>query len=134
MQKIVCPAKIEYLEKLIRLVSRCAEGLGMSGKRLYQVQLALEEALVNIINHAYPEEAGEIEIQCHNEKDGALVVTVQDSGIPFDISALPAPDVSASIEEREIGGLGVFLMREMADKIQYRRDGERNILTLTLRP
>ena len=133
MPNIKRPAKLEHLEELIQFVSDCAEERGLTGKRLFQVQLALEEALVNIVNYAYPKETGEVEVRCGNDTEGSLVLTILDSGIPFDIRKLPAPDVTASVEEREIGGLGVFFMHKMADKISYRRDGEQNIVTITLR-
>ncbi len=96
--------------------------------------IATEEALVNIISYAYPDGNGSIEIT-HNIENSAeegrrLVIQIIDWGVAFDPLSLPDPDIEAPIEEREIGGLGVYMMRNIMDKTLYKREGDRNILTL----
>ena len=63
---------------------------------------------------------------------GRFIIEIIDSGIPFDVTATPDPDVTAGIQEREPGGLGIFFMKKMMDEVRYRRENDRNILTLII--
>jgi anti-sigma regulatory factor (Ser/Thr protein kinase) len=95
--------------------------------------LALEEVLTNAISYGFP--AGgrhEIDISIRYG-DGALQATVSDDGVPFDPRAHAAPDLGAPIEQRPVGGLGIHLLRELTEAIDYRRDDRRNVLTFRLR-
>ncbi len=105
---------------------------GFSEKRIHQIELALEEALVNVFRYAYPESCGEVEVVCR-EKGGRLVIDIIDSGVPFDPGDVPDPDTkNCSIREKKLGGLGCFLIRKMADEVRYRREAGHNVLTLVL--
>ncbi len=126
------PAKIKHLERLIEFVSGCAKEKGFSGKRVKEIELATEEVLVNIFNYAYPEGPGDVEVSCNQADDTRFIIEISDSGIPFDSRSLADPDVTSDISERKIGGLGVFLVRKIADEVHYRRDGGENILSLVL--
>jgi len=86
--------------------------------------------LVNVINYAYPDKYGNIEITYEVKEDKRFVVEIVDWGIPFDPLSLPKPDVEAPMEKRKVGGLGVYLIRTIMDEVNYRRDQNRNILTL----
>jgi anti-sigma regulatory factor (Ser/Thr protein kinase) len=128
---IVLPAKLENLEVWVKSVSDCAESQGFSPKRIREIELAAEEALVNVCNYAYPERTGDVEVIC--EIDGnRFIVEIIDSGIPFAITSLPDPDITADADQRKIGGLGAFLIRKMVDEVRYRRENNRNILTLII--
>jgi len=135
MSKIRLPARLENLEKLLQSVSSFAEEKGLSSKRIRKIELATEEALVNIFTYAYPEQGtGEVEIDCSMGERFELIIQLTDTGIPFDIDTLSDPDdLDAGLSERKIGGLGVFLIRKMVDEVKYRREGDKNILTLTFR-
>lgn len=86
----------------------------------YQVQLAVDEACCNIIEHAYGAECDDpIEIRCDAGPE-ALTIQLHDHGKPFDPSRAANPDLKASLEERRIGGLGIFLMRQYMDKVEFR--------------
>lgn len=96
-----------------------------------QVLLASEEALVNIIRHAYPRgEIGEVQVSCRF--DGMLFhLEIRDSGKAFNpLEEGPTVDTHAGLEEREIGGLGVFFIRKLMDRSLYERQGKENVLTL----
>ncbi len=126
---ITLPAKLGNLEGWLKSVSDCAESQGFDRKRMREIEVATEEALVNICNHSYPEEPGDAEVVC--ELDGnRFIIEIIDSGTPFDITSLPDPDVTADIDKRKIGGLGVFLLKKMVDEVRYRRENNRNILNL----
>ena len=127
---MIVPAKLENLERLMQSVSDCARTQGFDQKRISEIELAAEESLVNIINYSYPEKPGEVEVIC--QADGrSLVIEMIDSGIPFDVTSLPDPDITADLDDRKIGGLGVFLIKKMVDEVRYRREKNRNILSLT---
>ena len=126
-------AKLESLEGFMQFVITSATDAGFPDKRVQEIELAVEEALVNIINYAYPDkDNGDVEIKCDLEGQGKLIIEIRDSGVPFDVGAQSDPDLDANIAERKIGGLGIFLIRKMADEMQYKREGEENVLTLTI--
>lgn len=133
MSKIRLPAKIENLKRLIQFVLGCAKSQGFTKKRIQEIELATEEALVNIFNYAYPDKHnGEVEVRCKLDDDTRFTLQILDNGIPFDIQSISEPDLTENISERKIGGLGILLIRNMVDEVQYRRDGESNILTLII--
>jgi len=130
MPEITSAAKIEHLELLIGFVAGHAETAGFPIQRIKEIELAAEEALVNIFSYAYPDMDGDVRIDCRIEDDIRLVLEISDNGAPFNILDVPDPDVSADISDRHVGGLGVFFVKEMADEARYRREGDRNVLVL----
>ncbi|MCX5882558.1 MAG: ATP-binding protein [Deltaproteobacteria bacterium] len=132
MSSIKLPAKIENMELLVQFISDIARKVGFPGKRVKEIELATEEALVNIINYAYPDHSGDIKVTCTQDPSKALIIKIEDTGIAFDIMSLKDPDISASISDREVGGLGVFLIRKLMDKVQYHRKNKKNILKLVV--
>ena len=102
-------------------------------RMVHRFNLALEEVLTNIIAHAFPAAGGhEIDVRIAY-RDGSLQATVSDDGVAFDPLSQPAPDLHVPIEQRRIGGLGIHLLRTLAASAHYRRDGDHNILTFSLR-
>ncbi len=113
-------------------------GHGISHRDLNRFNLALEEVLTNVISYGFP--AGgrhDIEVRIawrpYDPNEGALRATVSDDGVPFDPLAAEPPDLGRPVEQRKVGGLGIHLLRALADAIDYRRDGGRNVLTFRLR-
>jgi serine/threonine-protein kinase RsbW len=126
-------ARIENLEGILRFVADCAGELPWAVRRLPDIELVMEEVVVNVCKYAYPEETGQVEVRC--EGDGtALRIRITDEGVPFNILNAAEPDLSADIMERQVGGLGCFLIRSMSDGVEYRRQGDRNLLELTFLP
>jgi len=118
----------------MQFVSGFAGDHGFSKNRISDIQLATEEALLNIFQYAYPgEHKGEVEVACEMKSDSELNIRIFDTGIPFDIRSLSEPDLSCPLPDRKIGGLGCYLIRKMADEVHYRRQGDANILTLLVR-
>ncbi len=133
MADIRLPAKLENLESLMSFVSDCAEENGFEGKRAQEIQLATEEALVNIFNHAYTGgRSGDVHILCRPAEEDRLIVEFRDQGVPFDPAHTAEPDLNTSIAGRPIGGLGIFLIKKMIDDVRYRREGGENVLTFVL--
>ena len=99
---------------------------------LYQVELVVEELCVNVVNHG-GDGSHRIEVALASSPE-QLTLDIVDDGIPFDpLTEAPPPDLESDVEDRPIGGLGVFFVKEMMDEVSYRRDGERNHVTMTKR-
>ncbi|HPC02257.1 MAG TPA: ATP-binding protein [Syntrophales bacterium] len=130
MEALKKPARMEHLEEMLAFVSTRAREKGMAEKRILEVELALEESLVNIINYAYPDKDGTVEIRCVPSGEGKLLIEIRDQGIPFDIFSMSAPDLDAVVEERAVGGLGIYLIRQLTRVAEYRREGRTNVLSL----
>ena len=91
----------------------------------------MEELFVNIASYAYPSGEGEVIVQCRTEQNpSAITIRFRDRGTPFDPLNKPDADITLSAEERQIGGIGIFMVKELMDGVDYAyRDGE-NILTI----
>ena len=93
------------------------------------IEISLEELFVNISHYAYPEGNGWAEIHVGVE-DGVMELTLIDGGIPFDPLAKPDPDVTLMAEDRQIGGLGIYMVKQKMDAMEYERRDDKNILTI----
>ena len=132
LSQLRLPAKINNLRKLVELVSKCAKDLGLDPERITDIGVATEEALVNICNYAYQGEAGDVQVTCMLDDESRFIIEIEDTGIPFDVHGLDAPDLTDDIAERQVGGLGVFIIKELMDDVQYRREDNKNILRLII--
>lgn len=122
-------ARIENLQFFIDPVLKVAAVNGLSEERQIDVELALEEVLVNICNYAYPENPGYATLSCRIA-GGMLVMQIEDEGIAFSLTANDETDITSTITERKIGGLGIHLVKSLMDEVRYRREDNRNILEL----
>lgn len=102
---------------------------GVDHKLAYELRLVCEEVFINIVSYAYPHRHGDVHVGC-DRMDGRLVIQLIDAGIPFNPLVSSEPDLSSDIEFRDIGGLGIFLVKNLMDKITYERVDDRNILTM----
>ena len=130
MENLKLPAKLENLQKMFSFIKEASSRQGFPEELIDKIQLACEEALVNVISYAYPSGEGDLSIYCEN-KENCIEIVISDSGIPFDPLSISDPDIFSPIEERKIGGLGIFMMKEIMDGVKYKRDETQNILTLT---
>ena len=123
--------QLSEIGKLTDLLEQLAEAWGLSEDLLFKANLALDEIVSNIIRHGYPVSGDRrITVRIRLEKDD-LVMEVEDDAPEFNPLDAPEPDTSAPLEERGIGGLGIFLTRKLMDNMSYRRSGGKNILTLS---
>jgi serine/threonine-protein kinase RsbW len=132
--EIRVPARLESLYPLIDFVASCARQRGIGEKRIREIDLVMEEILVNIFNYAYPDRPGDVEVASRLDDAGSLLVEITDGGVPFNILTRTDPDLEAGIEERQVGGLGVFFVKQLVREVRYRREHGKNILTLTIDP
>jgi serine/threonine-protein kinase RsbW len=130
MLTITLPAHLANLEKWITPVSDYLKRDGLSHQKIIHIELALEEALVNVCRYAYGQTPGDIELRYGKMNKDRYLIEIIDTGTPFDVCALPEPELKACIAQRKVGGLGVHLIRNMVDQVTYRRDRDRNILSL----
>lgn len=106
------------------------DSLGLPEVLNMPINLALEEAVSNVMLYAYPEnKSGQVLVEAEKSSK-QIIFTISDSGIPFDPTQKEEPDLTKPAEERAIGGLGIHLVRQLMDVIEYHRDGNKNILTL----
>jgi len=130
MGTVILPASLEHLKEALAFLETKARAAGLDEKRALEMSLALEEVLVNIFTYAYPRERGVVEIRCSSREPGRLAVEVRDQGVPFNCLSWREPDLERGIEDRPIGGLGIFLFRRLASRVEYRREADTNILSL----
>lgn len=122
--------KIEEISTLAENIEKFAADNNLPGEMAFQVNLSLDELLTNTISYGFPA-GGEHEITVEIVLAGdMLVITTQDDGLAFNPLEQSEPDLSQDIEERPIGGLGIHLVRNMMDNIEYRREANKNILIM----
>ncbi|MBR1504379.1 MAG: SpoIIE family protein phosphatase [Prevotella sp.] len=128
---LVLSNDIQQVPRLNDFVQEICTDVHAPAPLAMQLQLAVEEAVVNVINYAYPPDTtGDVNIEAI-ASDTQIQFIISDSGTPFDPTLQPDADTSLSAEQRPIGGLGIFLVRQIMDTVAYRHDGTHNILTLT---
>jgi anti-sigma regulatory factor (Ser/Thr protein kinase) len=129
-ERIKHPARIEYLQNFIDFVATCSRKLGFEKKRVQEIELATEEALVNIFNYAYKAKIGDVEIICKLDDSTRLIIEIVDTGVPFNVFSDEATFNAVASSKCRIGGRGVALIKRFMDEVQYRHEGQKNILSL----
>ena len=130
MSELRIKAATENLDDVLGFIDGILEQNECSMKAQMQIDVAAEEMFVNIAHYAYSPNVGDAVIVCE-VKDGAAVITFKDSGVPYDPLKKPDPDVTLSAEERQIGGLGIFMVKKSMDEVFYEYKDGQNIFTLT---
>lgn len=132
-RSLTLPNDIETIPRLNEFIDTAAEESNLDPSLTMSLNLALEEAVVNVMNYAYPPgQAGTVDIEMV-VSDTSLVFVISDAGRPFDPTQAAEADTTLSADERPIGGLGIYLVRHLMDDIRYERLDDRNVLTLTKR-
>jgi sigma-B regulation protein RsbU (phosphoserine phosphatase) len=123
-------ARLENTRKVIGFVMECLEDRGCEKAKAGKIALAVEELFVNIANYAYPDGEGMAYIRVDYPDDSSLRIELIDDGIPYDPSSKEDPDITVPLKKRGIGGMGIFMAKNIMDEMKYeRRDGQ-NHLTL----
>jgi anti-sigma regulatory factor (Ser/Thr protein kinase) len=130
---ITCPNRLAEIGKAAQLIEAFGAAHGLSPEVVFNLNLALDEVVTNIISYAYDDEAEhQIEIRVSLDGDG-VSVRVEDDGGAFNPLETPRPDVGLDIDRRPIGGLGVHIVRSLMDALEYRREDDRNIFIMRKR-
>ena len=132
LARLSVPAVLEHLHRLVAAASESARAGGLGPRKVGSVELAVEEAVTNICKYAGQDHPADIALSCFAD-DALFAVEISDDGKPFDMTAQPDPDVTAGLEQRPLGGLGVFLIKKAADVVRYERRDDRNRLRLEFR-
>jgi len=113
------PSRFESLAGIRDFVNLAAKDAGFNEKEIYAVELAVDEACANIIEHAYDGEGkGQIECTC-NDINGGLEIIIKDDGRPFDPDSVPSPDFSVDLEDLQPRGAGLFIIRNLMDDVSF---------------
>ena len=130
MNQIIVRSDKKNLNIVLSKINEALEKHNPPMKSRLQLEMAIEELFVNICSYAYPDE-GDIVIQyCVEDNSLKVIVNFIDNGIPFNPLEKEEPDLSLGVEEREIGGLGLTLVRKNVDSLDYKYENNYNILTL----
>lgn len=131
MQEMTLPAAIENIPKVTAWIDAQLEQLDCSMKAQMQLDVAIDEVYSNIARYAYPDQPGSATVQMDfDEASRQFSITFLDQGVPFDPLRQSDPDTSLKVEERGIGGLGIFLVKKTMDEVTYQYKDGKNILCL----
>ena len=129
-KSIILANDISEIARLNEFVEEIGNEFSLSPEVVFNLNLVLEEAVVNIINYAYPKEDHELiylSAKLHND---SIMLVLTDTGKEFDPTMAPEADITLSADERPIGGLGIFLIRQIMNEVKYERIEGKNVLTL----
>ena len=129
-KSIILANDIAELSKLHAFIEEVGEDLSLTPDVVFNLDLVIEEAVVNIIHYAYPKEEHQYIYLSAHVHEGSIVFVLTDTGKEFDPTLAPEADITLSADEREIGGLGIFLIRQIMNEVRYQRIDGKNILTL----
>ena len=129
-KSIILANDIAELSKLHAFIEEVGEDLSLTPDVVFNLDLVIEEAVVNIIHYAYPKEEHQYIYLSAHMHEGSIVFVLTDTGKEFDPTLTPEADITLSADEREIGGLGIFLIRQIMNEVRYERIDGKNILTL----
>ena len=125
------PAKIEALSDVLGFVDQTLESYECSMKIQTAICVAIEEVFVNVAHYAYGEGEGDMTLGIgFDEESRTITFQMRDKGVPFDPLKKPDPDITLSAEDREIGGLGIFITKKTMDTVTYSYENGENILTM----
>ncbi|MGM0369293.1 MAG: ATP-binding protein [Bacillota bacterium] len=131
MPSIKVPATMDNLDEMIEFVITGVSDFGLDDEAcLKRIRLVCEEILVNIIEYGYPDEPGQVKINYRIIKEEKVVIKIVDKGIPFDPTEFRKPDLCNCLEDCDIGGFGIYLVKKIVDEMKYKRNRGKNILTL----
>ncbi len=131
MKKLTIEADVQRLDEVLAFVDAFLEENECAAAEQMRMDVAVEEIFVNIASYAYDGDHGEAVIMAEmDDATGQAVFTFSDSGRPFDPLAKPDPDITLPVEERSIGGLGIYMVKKSMDDVAYRYEDGKNILSI----
>ena len=129
-KSIILANELSEISKLNDFIEDIGNEFSLTPDVVFNLTLVLEEAVVNVINYAYPKEDHESIYLSAKMQDGSIIFVLSDSGKEFDPTMAPDADVTLPAEDRQIGGLGIFLIRQIMNEVRYERIDGKNVLTL----
>ncbi|MCK4932010.1 MAG: ATP-binding protein [Candidatus Aminicenantes bacterium] len=129
MKTLTVKSNLAELNKIRAFLKANLSVLSISENDYYTIELSLLEICVNIIRYAYPEDRGEIHLRTWKDNK-RFYLEISDEGVPFDPRQVEEPDVEKIISNGQKGGFGIFIARKLMDGFNYKREKDRNILTI----
>lgn len=129
MSELIISAADENLDSVLEFVTEHMEAHDCEMKQIMQVCVAVEEIFVNIAHYAYNPEVGGVTIRISMDSD--ITIEFEDHGKPYNPLEKDDPDVNVAAEERDIGGLGIFMVKKIMDAVEYKYENNKNILTIS---
>lgn len=131
MKELRIEAKTDRLNDVLAFIDEMLESMDCPMKAQMQLDIAVEEIFVNIAHYAYTHGEGDAVISIESESDPrAVTITFADSGTPYDPCAKEDPDITLSAEDRQIGGLGIYMVKKSMDSMEYERKDNQNVLKI----
>lgn len=134
MKELKVEADIKLLDELFAFINEVISPYNCPTEIQFQLEVALEEIYVNIAYYAYPNTIGDTilrcDVKCEEGKPPLLIIDIIDHGTPYNPLEEKNPDITLGFEEREIGGLGIFLVKDSMDNVSYRYEDNFNIFTI----
>ena len=129
-KSIILANEISEITKLNAFIEEIGNEFSLTPDIVFNLTLVLEEAVVNVINYAYPKEEHQFIYLSARLHEGSVILVLTDTGKEFDPTMAPEADVTLDAEDRQIGGLGIFLIRQIMNEVKYERIEGKNVLTL----
>jgi anti-sigma regulatory factor (Ser/Thr protein kinase) len=127
--ELVAKSSLDDLSKISDFILDSTRGSELDQRETFHLMMAVDEACTNIIKYGGSDE---IDVKCDVEDD-LVVVQITDDGVAFNPLEAPKPDLNAPLEEREVGGLGIYIIRALMNDVKYEREGGKNVLTMSIR-
>ena len=122
--EITLPADLKFLEVVTISVTKMAQLAGMKDEDILNLELAVDEACTNVIKHAFENDASQAYTVVCKFDDQYFSIEVKDRGKQFEFDSVPEPDVKASLENRKVGGLGIYLIHQIMDEVKYNQESD----------
>ena len=133
-KELTVPAREENVEEITRFIAEQLENISCPEDDQFAITLAVEEIFANIASYAYEDGEGDVQVSFSFDENSRMVkIDFSDSGLPFDPTARPAPDITLRPEDRQIGGLGIYIVKQTMDEVKYQYTGGKNQLMIRKR-
>ncbi len=118
---LIVPGRFDSLARISEFITAAARSADMNEDDVFHIEMAVDEACSNVIEHAYAQMSGNIELTCSTDKPGTLIIVIQDTGQPFDPGSIPQPTAidPARVDIAQEGGLGLYFMRKLMDEVRF---------------
>lgn len=120
-RRLIVPGRFDRLTEIAAFITEAARAAGLSEDDVFHVEMAVDEACSNIIEHAYARTSGDIELCCTCPVPGQIEIVIRDSGEPFEPDAVPLPPIGRQdpLDNLDEGGLGLYFMRKLMDEVRF---------------
>lgn len=127
---LVLPGELDSLRAVEEFVLKEVQDPALPADMVNDIRLVVEEIFINIVSYAYPGTKGVVQVKCYFTSGGIYCIQFRDWGVPFDPLKHPDPNLDSDLSHREVGGLGIYLVRQLVQSVRYAREEDSNVLTV----